>query len=163
MRHSSLIALALPFALVILTGAAPPTPAVPSHAAHDGHAAPHATASDGWPDTRAGEVARAWVEAFSAGEPAMREFNLKWLTRGSLERKSMDERLEVYRKGRDRFGKLVLASVIKSTPGELTVSLLDSDAAAHEFIFAVQTAAPFKLVSVSLREQQAGGHFGFHH
>jgi hypothetical protein len=123
-----------------------------------------AAVRDGWPDTRAGETASGWVTAFSTGEAAMKEFDLAWLTAESLEKKSVDERIKSYRKLHERFGTLALASVVKSTPGELTVSLLDSDVAAHEFIFTVQTKPPYKLVSVAFREKVAGhGHFGFHH
>jgi hypothetical protein len=139
-------------------------PAMATAAAAPKDSAQRAKARDGWPDTKAGDLGRLWVQAFSTGEAAMREFNEKHLTTESLAKKSAAKRVESYRKFHDQYGALMLAKVIKSTPGEITVSLMDADGAPHEFIFAVQTAAPFKLLSVSIREQHHGhGSGGFSH
>jgi len=148
---------------LILVGPATAADTRPAATADSRNASKRTTSRDGWPDTRAGELARAWVEAFSSGEAAMREFNLKSLSQESQAQKGADQRIATYRKNRERFGKLVFASVVKSTPGELTVELMDADAAPHEFTFAVQTTPPYKLVSVSRRERRHSGHFGFHH
>ena len=110
-----------------------------------------------WPDTRAGELARGWVTAFSTGEPAMKEFLAQHLAPKSLESKSMPQRIVRYRELRGTYGKLELISVVKSAPEELTVKLMSSDAKRHEFVFTAQTEAPFKLVSVGIKEP---GHFG---
>ena len=112
----------------------------------------------GWPDTRAGELARGWVTAFSSGEPAMKEFLAQRLAPKSLESKSMPQRIVRYRELRQTYGKLELISVVKSLPEQLTVKLMSSDAKRHEFVFTAQTEAPYKLVSVGIKEP---GHFGF--
>lgn len=126
---------------------------------------PTAAPRDGWPDTPAGRTARGWVTAFSSGEKAMREFLAGTLTQESLARRSMDERMVTYRENRETLGKLTLGSVVQSTPTELTVSLLDSDLASHEFVFTVQADAPHRLVSVAIRQRTHGSHLGgmFHH
>jgi len=125
-------------------------------------AAKSVESEDGWPQTRAGELARGWVEAFSTGEAAMRDFISRELASKSLESKGIPQRVERYRDLRQRYGKLTFASVVKSTPGELTVRLLDSDMESHDFVFTIQTTAPYKLVSVGIREM-GHGFGGFHH
>ena len=92
----------------------------------------------------------------------MRAFLSRELAPRSLAGKNVHQRIERYRDLRERYGKLVFASVVKSTPGELTVKLLDSDMAPHDFVFTVQTAVPYKLVSVGIRER-GHGFGGFHH
>lgn len=119
---------------------------------------------DGWPETRAGALARRWVEAFSTGEDAMRKCYAEDLTPESLAKKGMDTRIEVYRKNRERFGKLMLGSVVESKENQLTVKLMATDVSVHEFIFDVQAKPPYKLVAVSMREYQSmHGFHGFHH
>jgi hypothetical protein len=84
----------------------------------------------------------------------------------SLAERDTHTRVEKYKTLRDQYGKLQLDTVIESTPGGLTARLIDSDARSHEFVFAVQTEAPYKLLSVSIREPMHGLHgmfSGFHH
>lgn len=122
-----------------------------------------APSKDGWPDTPAGTMARAWVEAFSTGEAAMKEFNQKNLASESLAKKGIEERVVSYRKLRDKYGKLMLGSVVKSERTELTVKLIAADATQSGWVFTVQKQAPYKLISVGMLERH--GHFGsgFHH
>jgi hypothetical protein len=136
------------------------------HAQASPHAAPATAATSSWPATRAGELAHGWVSAFSTGEDSMRRFIDRNLAPKSLEERNTNARVEKYKTLRDQYGKLQLDAVLASTPGELTARLIDSDAKSHEFTFAVQTEAPYKLLSVSIREQMHGIHGmfgGFHH
>lgn len=124
-----------------------------------------AAAGEGWPATPEGMLARGWVSAFCSGEDSMRVFLDRHMAPKSLEARSTRVRVEKYRALRDQYGKLQLTKVISAKPGELVVRLLDSNAKEREFVFATQTAPAPRLVSVSIREQQAGhrGIFGFHH
>jgi hypothetical protein len=128
-------------------------------------AAPAAKPAEGWPDTNAGRVARGWVEAFSAGEAAMRTYLEASLSQEALAKKPMDERMETYRTNRERYGKLTFVSLKSSKPSEVAVNLADEDGKSREFVFKVQDKAPFKLVSVTIKENRSIGHFGggFHH
>ncbi len=125
-------------------------------------AEPATKARDGWPGTRCGELGRGWVRAFSTGDSAMREFYLREMDPEVLAKKSMGTRIENYRKLRERLGRLTLGAVIREAPNELVVTLLDSDAASHEFTFTAQGKSPFKLVSVSFKDKRHG-FGGFHH
>ena len=121
-----------------------------------------AESKDGWPTTPAGTMARGWVDAFSTSEVAMKEFNARNLAPKSLEKKGMEERVVAYRKLKEKYGKLMLGSVVKSEPNELTVKLIASDASSASWVFTVQKEAPYKLISVGMLEQRS--HFGgFHH
>jgi hypothetical protein len=125
-----------------------------------------AAGAPAWPATRAGRLAHGWVAAFSTGEDSMRTFIERNLAPRSLQERNARVRIEKYRTMRDQYGRLELVSVIRAKPSEVTVRLMDADAKEHEFVFAIQDRAPFKLVSVSIREQQAGIHGlfgGFHH
>jgi len=119
---------------------------------------------EGWPDTPAGIVAGQWVLAFSTGEDAMREFLKQNVGEKSLAERSVSTRVENYRKLRERYGKLMLASVAGEKKGELTVKLMAEDASTHTFVFTVETQAPHKLISVGIMQlgfSHGGG--GFHH
>jgi hypothetical protein len=74
----------------------------------------------------------------------------------------MDERLRTYRKNRERFGRLVLGSVVESKPAELRVKLIASDASSHVFVFKVEDRPPRKLLSVGMLETVRHG-FGHGH
>lgn len=118
---------------------------------------------DPWPKTRAGALARGWTAAFSAGEKEMRAFLTANLTPESLRKRPIDDRLDSIRDLKKRFGTLKFDSVITSNDGELEVVLLDKDGSEHEFTFSVQTAAPYKLLSVSFKDKKHGLFPGLHH
>ncbi len=123
-----------------------------------------AAKGDSWPDTNAGRVARGWTEAFSAGEPAMRKYLASAMSPESLKKKPLDERMETYRTSRDQLGKLAFGSVVKSKPAELAVKLIDEAGKSHEFTFVVESASPYRLVSVSRKQNVFHPGFGgLHH
>ena len=116
---------------------------------------------DGWPDTREGALARRWVEAFSKGEKAMRAAIPDLLSKESLAKTGMDERMERYRSLHDKMGSLMLVKIEKSAPGELTALLATSEMEQIPFTFKSQTEAPYKLLSVTAQMmQQMHGHGG---
>ena len=152
MRIGLAVCLMLAAALVAVSGA--------SAAAKD--STKLAAAREGWPDTKAAARARGWVVAFNTGEKAMKEFLANEMAPKSLESRSLNQRVEKYQALREKYGKLALGSVVKSTPAELTVKLMDSSGSLHTFIFTAETEAPYRLVSVGIREGGHGGH-GFGH
>lgn len=148
-------AVAVLLAVFTMTAAAPRT--------EPGATAAKSASVDGWPDTRAGDLARRWVLAFSTSEKAMREFNRTSLAKESLAKRGAEERVVSYRKLRERFGTLVLGAVEKSAPHELSVKLMASDASMHGFTFTVEKRPPHKLIAVSMKERRGHGFGGFHH
>ena len=51
---------------------------------------------------------------------------------------------------------------MSSKPAELTAKLMDEEGKSREFVFKVQEKAPFKLVSVTIKENMMMRHFGGH-
>lgn len=108
-----------------------------------------------WPRTSAGELARGWVEAFSSGEEAMREFLGRSLAADSLAERSIDERLASYRTLHQRLGTLALDSILRSTENELEAAMIAADGESRELTFRVGSDAPVRLLSVTLKERHA--------
>ncbi len=107
---------------------------------------------DGWPDTPAGLMACAWIEAFSTGEEAMRTFLADNLTKEALAERSMKQRLTSYRRLHDQYGSLMLSSVVESSATELTAKILAEDTSENRFVFEVEEQAPHKLVAVMIMQ-----------
>jgi hypothetical protein len=97
-------------------------------------------------------LAKQWIAAFAAGDDVMRPFLTRSIADEELRKRSVDERMKGYRTLRKRFGTLKLKTVLSSTAGSYEVVLLAEDGSEHEFIFTGQTTAPFKLLSIGLRE-----------
>ena len=126
----------------------------------------HPSGPDGWPATRAGEMGRAWVNAYCAGEDSMRAFLSHHMAPKNLEEKNVSVRIQKYKDLYDQYGRLQLDSVEESTPEKVTVKLLDADAKSRTFTFTIQDGPPYKLVSVMIRQPMDGIHGlfnGFHH
>lgn len=122
------------------------------------------SAGDGWPDTKAGAMARRWVAAFAKGDSAMKACLTEILAPESLEQRGIPERITNYQSSRERFGTLELVSVDKSQPVELEVTLMASaDMSKHKFVFTVQSKPPYKLISVGRLETRSGHGHGFGH
>lgn len=154
MRRISMMTVVI--AVLAIAGAAhSPAPAARSAASAKG-------ARGAWPDTPAGAIGRQWVEAFAAGDSAMRAFYGRALGKAALGQRSVGQRIERYRELRDQYGTLKLFEVVKSEPAELTASLVDAGGKRHEFVFTVEQAAPHRFVSVSIK-QRRHGFGGFHH
>ena len=118
---------------------------------------------EGWPATRAGDLAHRWVKAFSSGEKAMKACLADILAPESLAKTGVSVRVERYRDLRERYGTLSLVAIEKSEPGQVEATLAASDLSQHHFIFNVQTQAPYKLASVAMREPGHMGMPGFGH
>jgi hypothetical protein len=134
--------------------------------AFGGDKAARPTGPDGWPSTRAGEMGRGWVTAYCAGEDSMRGFLSRNMAPKNLEEKNVSVRVQKYKDLHDQYGRLQLDSVEESTPGKVTVKMLDADAKSRTFIFTIQDGPPYKLVSVMIRQPMDGIHGlfnGFHH
>ena len=157
MRRTSLMVIAWS---LLLAGAAAAAPSAPTAAQRD--SIRRLAEREGWPDTRVAERARGWVVAFSTGEPAMKQFLADEMAPKDTT-KTVKQRVERYRDLHQRYGRLTLAAVEKSTPTELTAKLMSEDGSPHTFVFTAQAEAPYKLVSVAIREAMHGHGFGFGH
>ena len=130
-------------------------------------AAPKAPAPAGgdWPATPAGKFARDYVTAFNAGDDAMKAFYLHSFAPESLAVRPPEKRLSRYHDLRETFGTLAFGGVVKDSAGNLSVRLLDADAAPHEFTFEVGGTKPVRLQKISMKQaiMTHGGFGGLHH
>jgi hypothetical protein len=115
---------------------------------------------DPWPETKAGALARGWVEAFDAGEEAMGAYLARVVPVESLKERSLEERLATYRTNHERFGALRLDTIVRSSPAEVEAILIAADGSDHDFVFEAQTGEPFKLVNVKMIEHRVVGSSG---
>lgn len=111
-----------------------------------------------WPETKAGERAREWVEAYSSGEAAMRRFITANNTPESLRERPMAERLESYRQMQERIPRLRLGYLLRSTPYEVEAMLIAQDGSKHKFVFSVENKEPHRLLSVAYHQTPGQGH-----
>jgi CubicO group peptidase (beta-lactamase class C family) len=116
--------------------------------------APASTAKTGpakLPDTAAGRIVAAYVEAFNSGDDAaMREFFQKHLSKSSLVGRTMEERLKANRRLRDELGELSVSAVAESGGQGLSVTMQTRNGAAAEFGFELDAAEPQKLKALRI-------------
>jgi hypothetical protein len=98
--------------------------------------------------------AKQWLTAFAGGEETMRAFLARSIAEEELRKRSVDERIDGYRKLRKRFGTLKAKAVLRDSPETYELLLVAADGSEHEFIFTGQADAPFKLLSIGYREIQ---------
>lgn len=113
---------------------------------------------EGWPDTPAGIMASRWVDAFSMGEEAMRDFLEASLNEESLAKRPMQERLEKAEALRRQIGGLMLTDVQESEEHRVVATLLSDSGAKHTFVFQLTEESPARLESISM--MHPGGHGG---
>ncbi|MEE8459701.1 MAG: serine hydrolase domain-containing protein, partial [Phycisphaerales bacterium] len=106
-----------------------------------------------YPDSRAGEVARAWIEQFNSGDDEQtRRFEETYRAESALKKRSVDERLARYPQIRGRFGTLSPHTVLAVTPDGLT--LLARSGLMNMWLsleFALESEPPHKLKSLEVR------------
>lgn len=109
--------------------------------------------TDKFPDTPAGKVAKAYVEAFSAGEKQMRDFITKNISEQKLKERPLEARLTSYRSLKERLGSLKLFGIVFSSPNELELRLIDSSGEKKDFTFELESKTG-KLLKVSFKEMR---------
>jgi len=145
--HVTLLVLALCAVPAIAAGATSPADSARARAVRDG-----------WPDTPAGVMAGGWVRAFDGGEKAMRAFLEAHVPDSLMTARPLGERLASYRALRERYGDLMLESVVESKPHQLTAMLIADDARTHRFTFDVEARPPHGLVKVAILQHDRQGH-----
>ena len=105
-----------------------------------------------YPQTRAGEIARAYFEAFNSGDAEkLRAFELKYRSAAALEKRSADERVERLLALREQAGDLEPAKVLDEKPNSLTITARASKADMWvNCTFSIEEEAPHKLISVAI-------------
>lgn len=112
-----------------------------------------------YPDTPSGKIAAGYVAAFNGGdEAAYRKFEEANRAVASLKMRTMDERMEMYRKLRGEWGTLTPTKLISSRQNELTVAINATTSGEEmSFGFEFEKEPPGKLVAIRI---ERGGDAG---
>lgn len=105
------------------------------------------------PNTRAGRIAAAFVEAFnSRDDDKVRAFEREFRSKSSLAERSIDDRVEQSHELRSQWGTLSVERVLDSA--ERSLSLLVKTSAAEEWLqfdFDIESEKPYRLNGVRVR------------
>ena len=103
------------------------------------------------PNSEAGQRVAAYLKAFNSGdEKLMREFFANNVTRASLERRSIDERLQFYRQMRDDMQSLEARRILNASESAVTLLAQTKGGDWFEFHFEFEGQPPHKLVSLGI-------------
>ncbi len=107
------------------------------------------------PRTSAGRNVAAYLEAFNAGEAAIKDFFLTRTAAGSLKQMPIEARLDRYRQMRERLGTLELRKVVDAAAGRIGALVQGSNGPLVRMDFEFEAAEPFGLLGI--RVMDAGG------
>lgn len=107
------------------------------------------------PATEAGERVAAYIKAFNSGdEVVMRAFMANNISEVSLKRRSIDDRIGIYKEMRGNMERLELRRVLEATPGAITVLVQTSKGEWFEFGFEFETEAPHKILGLRIEDTE---------
>ena len=93
----------------------------------------------------------AFLKAFNAGnEKAFLDLQEQQLNKTQLERRTREERADLYKRMRSNMGTLTVAEVLKSTPLTIQLSMRSDKGVMPIFTFDFEEAAPFKVAGISV-------------
>lgn len=109
------------------------------------------------PDTRAGQIARAYFESFNSGDTEkMKAFEAEYRSAGALEKRSVDERVPRKLGLRDQTGILEPAKIVTDEPNSLVLIVRATKAEMWlQCTFTLEEEPPHKLVSVAFMPGEA--------
>ncbi len=106
-----------------------------------------------YPDSRAGEIARAWIDQFNSGDDEQtRRFEETYRAESALKKRSVEDRIARYPQLRGMIGTLSLHTVLEESPNGL--KLLARSESMNMWLslqFDLEPEAPHKLKSLEVR------------
>lgn len=103
-----------------------------------------------FPDDKPGRVAAAWFDAFNGGDAAARAFFQDQFTPEALARRTVEERLEIWKSLRAEHGKLTPLRVTEAGESALTVEARADQGAALTMGFEFEPEAPHRFLGVRI-------------
>ncbi len=105
------------------------------------------------PATRAGQIVEAYLKAFNAGdEQMMRAFISTHVSEVALKRRSIDERIRIFKGMLENIKSLELQRVLKAANDEIVVVFRSGKGQWLEIGFAFETAPPHKFIGLRVEE-----------
>ncbi|HET7903880.1 MAG TPA: hypothetical protein VFM17_04910, partial [Candidatus Eisenbacteria bacterium] len=109
-----------------------------------------------FPDSGPGRVAAAWFAAFNGGDDAARAFFQKEFTSEALARRSVEERLEVWKSLRSEHGALTPLDITGAGATSLTVAARAERGAELSMRFEFDDAPPHRFRGVRIEAREPG-------
>jgi CubicO group peptidase (beta-lactamase class C family) len=104
-----------------------------------------------FPDSPAGNRARAYLEAFNTGkEELMRVFFQENIAEDSLKKRSMEERIHFYREVHQETGSLEIEKIIERSPDSIVVSAQGAKGVRLTITFEFQADPPQKITGMQV-------------
>jgi D-alanyl-D-alanine carboxypeptidase len=106
------------------------------------------------PQTQASKKVEAFIKAFNAGEPAMREFFVLHTAKEALQSIPLDVRPSRYRQMHDRLGSLELRKVIETRSDFVSIIVRGSSGQFAKLEFQFEPAEPFGLIGIRVEDME---------
>jgi CubicO group peptidase (beta-lactamase class C family) len=119
-------------------------------------ALPAAAAPLTWPDTDAAKHARAWFEAFNAGESAMRAVYQEHYSPDALAQRSIETRLGGYRDMKSQQGSLTPIAIREVDDSRIQVVARNAQGETITLGFECQTVAPHRIEGIRVMMGEGG-------
>src|SRR5262245_31391152 len=108
------------------------------------------------PVTAAGRIAAAWFTAYNTGEAEVKRFVETRVAAEALKRRSLDERLSIYRDMRKENGDITPLRVVDSRERELVLEAISATGDAITMTFAFATDVDDRVDGVRMEMRPAG-------
>jgi D-alanyl-D-alanine carboxypeptidase len=112
------------------------------------------------PDTPAGRSVAAYIQAFNAGEAAMKEFFAGHVAKEALLKTPVEARLDRYRQMRDRMGAIELQKVVESRDAFVSLVARTTNGPTVRMDFEFEPVKPFGLLGIRIEALEEGGEGG---
>ncbi|TRZ86633.1 hypothetical protein D4R89_10805, partial [bacterium] len=109
------------------------------------------------PETLAGRHVAAYVQAFNAGESAMREFFTGHTAKDALQKTPVETRMDRYRQMRDRLGSIELRKLVESRSDFVSVVARTENGPFVRLDFQFEPAEPFGLLGIRVEAMEDAG------
>lgn len=113
------------------------------------------------PNTPAGKLVAAYLQAFNSGDEAVwREFITAHVAKSALEKGSIEERMKRYREIRSDLGSLELRRVVASGQGSVQILAVTKRGEEVQVSFELEPQPPFGLLGVRVELNEGPGGTG---
>jgi len=109
-----------------------------------------------WPDRDVAKHARAWFEAFNAGESAMRAVYQEHYSPEALAQRPIEARLGGYRDMKSQQGSLTPVSIPEVDEGEIQVAARNASGEMITLVFECEPASPHRIRGIRIMMGEGG-------
>jgi CubicO group peptidase (beta-lactamase class C family) len=135
-----------------LAATTPPKAAPPAKAAAPETKAPASPSSPDFPKSEAGGHAASWFQAFNAGETSMKRYIQAHVAPAALEKRTVGDRMEIYRDMKEERGKITALEVREFTDSSVKVIARGERGGRFQLTFLCEGDAPHRLLGIRVED-----------